>query len=185
MAQIIYISTDYLKKYTNLSSNIDDEILRPSIIKAQDLYISPFLGVSLDNELKNAIFNNTLTNIQTDLLTLIKKSQAEFTAYMAYVDVIFRFLNKAAQTGNSDNATPVGKDDLIYIRDIAYKNGQFYLQRIKEFLIDNKVDFPDWYNTFCKKGDDNYSTGIIYTDYNLKYQNPTYKNLNNNGFDII
>lgn len=176
MAQVIYVSIDYLTKNTNITSNVDANILRPSVIKAQDLYISPFLGKDLDNELKTAIQSTTgLTTIQVELLSLVKKAQAEFTAYMAYADILYRFLNKAATTQSSENGSAITREDLIWLRDIAKNDGEFYLRRVREFLIENKEIFPEWFKCFCYDNKQTYSDGIVYADYNLKYSNRRYR----------
>ena len=139
--QVLYINENYLKLNTNLSSNIDANLIRPTMIKAQDIYISSFLGTDLDTLLKAHIIANSLTTLEQDLLVIIKKAQVEFTAYLTYVDILFRWMNKSATSPGIENGTVINRSDLVYVRDIAKNQGEFYLQQAKDFLILNKATF--------------------------------------------
>lgn len=139
--KVLYINENYLKNNTNISQNVDTNILKPSIIQAQDLYITPFLGSELDTQLKEHITNLTLTPLEEELLSLIKKSQAQFTAYMAYVDILLRWMNKSATSPTVENGQNITKADLTYVRDIAKNNAEFYLEKVREFLETNQTTF--------------------------------------------
>jgi len=164
--EVLFISENYLKENTNLSSNIDVKLLKPSIIKAQDLFIENFIGKTITLELKNGIINNNLTNIQKDLLNLIKKAQAEFTCFLAYPDLMFRFMNKAITNPNVENGSNINKEDLIYIRDISRNQGEFYLNIVKTFLKDNKTYFPSFSENCTEK--QAFKFPIEFDDYSKK-----------------
>ncbi len=146
---VLYIDVAYLKKNTNLSSNIDDNTIFPNLRKAQDIYITPFLGSVLDAQLKDHITNNTVTQLEKDLITLLRKSQAEFTAYLTYVDVLFKWMNKSATSPSVENGTNISRNDLSYVRDISKDQGEFFLERARVFLCENKTTFPskNWDNS--------------------------------------
>lgn len=140
--QVLYINEDYLKRNTNLSGNIDSNTIRPTMIKAQDMFITPFLGKDLDKDLKNKILTNSLSSLEVELLGYIKKAQIEFTCYLSYVDILFKWLNKAATTPSVENGVNISRSDMVYVRDIAKNQGEFYLNEAKKFLDDNKSSFP-------------------------------------------
>jgi len=166
MANVLFINENYLKQNTNLSQNVDSNILRPSMIQAQDLYISPFLGKELDDLLKDHILNNSLTPIEIELLDLLKKSQAQYTAYMAYVDILLRWMNKSATSPSVENGTNISKSDMVYVRDIAKNNAEFYLEKAREFLECNKDIFNQ--KNWCKRK--TFSFGFDYDDCKPKYK---------------
>lgn len=143
---IIYIDEEDLKLNTNLNSNLDTVKIRPAIQKAQDIYISKFLGKELDTYLKDAIENETTTILDDELIEHLKKAQYEYTAYLCYVDILFNWVNKGALSGNAENASSINTKDLIYVRDIAKNQGDFYLNELKIFLELNS----DVYTTFKK-----------------------------------
>ena len=148
----IYITEDYLKQNTNLAQNIDAAIIKPNLRKAQDIYITEFIGSTIDQELQLAIINKNLSAPQKDLLNLIKKAQVEFTAYLCYVDVFYRFLIKSANIPGTEAGASMDKSDIIYVSDIATSQGEFYLNKVKNFLLENRNIFPSFYEKMCGNG---------------------------------
>ena len=57
----LYISTDRLKKDSAIGGSVDDNILLPYILMAQDRYILPVIGTDLKNKLNSDIQGNTLS----------------------------------------------------------------------------------------------------------------------------
>ena len=51
----LYISSTRLKKDTALGGSVDDNLIMPYILLAQDMYILPILGTDLDTKLKTEI----------------------------------------------------------------------------------------------------------------------------------
>jgi len=143
---MLYIDTLYLTENTNLSQNIDTAVLGPNIQKAQDIYISKFLGKPLDDYLQNAILTGMTTPTDTNLNILIKKTLAEFSAYCAYVDVLFKMMNKGLLNGSSNNGVVVSRNDMIYVRDISKSQAEFYLNEVKLFLDENEAEYVGLWN---------------------------------------
>ena len=57
----IYLSTSRLKRDTPIGSSVDDNLLKPQILLAQDRHILPVLGTK-DGKLKKLINNGTIDN---------------------------------------------------------------------------------------------------------------------------
>ncbi len=142
----LYLTTEFLKLVTNISDNVDIDIIRPNMIKAEDIYITPFLGIELDAQLKDHLKNQTTTALEDDLLVLIKKSSANYTAYLTYVDILFRWMNKSATTPAIENGTPISQSSLVYVRDITKNQAEFYLESARKFLYTNRNTFTSMRN---------------------------------------
>lgn len=147
----LYIDTQYLTENTNISQNVDVATLMPNIVKAQDIYISKFLGTEIDSYLKNAIEVNTLTSTDSELLVLIQKALAEYSAYCSYVDILFKMFNKGLLSGGSNNASIVSRNDMCFIRDISLEQATFYINEVKLFLDSHTTDYPSWNKCSDKK----------------------------------
>ena len=65
----LYISATRLKKDTALGGSVDDNLIMPYILLAQDMYILPILGTDLDTKLKTEIQGGTLAG---DYKTLVE-----------------------------------------------------------------------------------------------------------------
>ena len=57
----LYISATRIKKDTALGGSVDDNIIMPYILLAQDMFILPILGTDLDTKLKADIQCGSLT----------------------------------------------------------------------------------------------------------------------------
>ena len=154
----LYIDTQYLTDNTNISQNVDTSALAPNIIKSQDIYISKFLGKELDTYLKDQI-GTGLNALDNELVNLIKKAHVEYAAYLSYVDILFKFFNKGALTGNSNNGSFISRNDLIYVRDISKNQADFYLNEVRLFIEENVESYPQ-YKKIC--GDDTISRNPFY-----------------------
>ncbi len=69
MAEILFISDVYIKKYTQVNGAVDSQLLYPSVYLAQDKYLQPWLGTNLYNKLKDDIAANTLSGDYETLVT--------------------------------------------------------------------------------------------------------------------
>lgn len=141
----LYCDETTLKEITNLSENVDIDVIKPNLIKAMDIDIIPFLGFDLNTELQTAIINNTITPKQQELLNIITKAMAHFTAHRTYVDILFKWMNKSAVTPSVENGVNMNKNDMVYVKDIAKHDAEFYLKQAKNFLEKNKTDFPSYF----------------------------------------
>jgi hypothetical protein len=64
----LFISQQYLKDKSLINDNTDWELLQPSIIMIQDLYLQQVLGTPLFEDLQDKITDNTLSVDETNLI---------------------------------------------------------------------------------------------------------------------
>ena len=58
---ILFISVDTIKERTGLHANVDEKLVMPEILTAQDMYILPALGTGLYDRLQDGVAANNLT----------------------------------------------------------------------------------------------------------------------------
>lgn len=146
----LYISSGRLKKDTALQTSIDDNLIVPYILLAQDMHILPVLGTDLDNDLKTHIQNGTLGD-NLNNKTLVEKYiqpclvQFSFTQLLPFLRL--RFVNNAVVImGSNDQSSPASFDDLRPVMDTATNAAEFYRKRLIDYINDNIANFPK-YNT--------------------------------------
>ena len=69
MSRVKFISVDYLKRFTDIEDNVDDDKLVPFIYEAQDIHIQGALGSTFYDRLKQGVIDNDLNADETKLLT--------------------------------------------------------------------------------------------------------------------
>jgi len=145
MAEILFISDVYLKKYTQVNGAVDSNLLYPSVYLAQDKYLQPWLGTALYNELKTKIENETLAG---DYETLVTEYCQRVVLWWSMVEVLPSLVYKLdngtfAQrtsedgTGMSDNTM---KEFIVRYRS----NAEFYTGLLFDYLCANSNLFPEY-----------------------------------------
>ena len=142
----LYISATRLKKDTALGGSVDDNLIMPYILLAQDMQILPILGTDLDTKLKTEIQADTLANQYKTLVeTYIQPAlvQFAFTQLMPYLRL--RFVNNAVVVmGATDQSSSATYDDLKPVMDTATDAAEFYRQRAIDYLRNNSSSFPEY-----------------------------------------
>lgn len=180
-----FISTDYVYKYSVIENNVDADLIKKFIWKAQDLNIQAAVGQNLYQKLMNDCPNFTgyyLTLVQD----YIQPAQTEWCVYHALPFINFRLTNKAVSQKSSDNSNPSGIDDLKWLRDQVRNTAEFYSERIKDYIKNNPSQFPEFYtrkDSFeVKPNKTNYFSGIYTRGRSFEGPLPDLRNIDNCDF---
>ena len=60
-AEVLFVNPDYMKRITQLNGGVEDAVMVPAIILAQDKYLQQYLGTDLLNKLKAEVSAGTMT----------------------------------------------------------------------------------------------------------------------------
>jgi hypothetical protein len=170
----LYISATRLKKDTALGGSVDDNLIMPYILLAQDMHILPILGSDLDAKLKSDIQAGSLTgDYKTLVEDYLQKAlvQFSFTQLMPYLRL--RFVNNAVVVmGATDQSSSATYDDLKPVMDTATNAAEFYRQRMIDYLGDKgSAAFPE-YSSNTDAGELSPTTRNYYSGLNLDVNTP-------------
>ena len=142
----LYISATRLKKDTAIGGSVDDNIIMPYILLAQDMNILPVIGTDLDTKLKSDIQAGTLTGAYQTLVEdyiQVALVQFSFTQLVPYLRL--RFVNNAVVVmGATEQSSSATYEDLKPLMDTAENAGEFYRQRLIDYLRNNTSSFPEY-----------------------------------------
>jgi hypothetical protein len=152
MAYAQLIDTEYIFIHTTVDSNIDPGILEPSIVVAQDTQIQSILGYNLLGALMNKVDDETITqpgneNYLLLLNNFVQPALAWYSVYYALPEIQYRLTNKTILQKTTDNATATGLTELKYLRDNAKNIAEFYVQRIREEIVNNLNAYPEYFQS--------------------------------------
>ena len=144
----LYISASRIKKDTALGGSVDDNIIMPYILLAQDMFILPILGTDLDTKLKADIQGGSLTgDYKTLVETYIQPSLVQFAFAELAPFLRLRFVNNAIVImGANDQSSSASFEDIKPLMDRAKDAAEFYRQRLIDYIRNNTSSFPE-YNT--------------------------------------
>lgn len=135
--QVQFIDTDFLKEYSPLARNIDDDILVPSILKSQDINLQTILGSDFYERLKNGVINNDLNTDEENLIRdYIQMMLVEWTVYYTLPYLNFKLTNKSITQDSSEFGQPSGLDEVKYLRQNVRDVAEFYTKRLAKYLCD-------------------------------------------------
>ena len=161
----LYISSTRLKKDTALGGSVDDNLIMPYILLAQDMNILPILGTDLDAKLKTEIQADTVAGVYKTLLeTYIQPALVQFAFSTLAPYLRLRFSNNSVVVmGATEQSSSATYEDIKPLMDTATDAAEFYRQRMIDYLRDNSSSFPEYTSNTGSDLDpttNNYFTGI-------------------------
>ena len=170
----LYISSTRIKKDTALGGSVDDNLIMPYILLAQDMYILPILGTDLDAKLKSDIQGGSLAG---DYKTLVEDYLQKALVQFAFAELLpflrLRMVNNATVVmGATDQSSSASYDELRPLMDRAKDAAEFYRQRMIDYLRDKgTAAFPE-YGSNNDAGELSATTRNYYSGMNLDINVP-------------
>jgi hypothetical protein len=153
MDTVLLVSEQRMKQWTSLDNNIRIDVLTPSIIQAQDLYIQDTLGTPFYKRLKEGVIANDLTaNESAFLKDLVGPCLIQYALYLLLPSLKYKMVEKGILNGTSEETQSTTLDEMKYLREGALDTAQFYNQRMLEYLKDNPGMFALYTNPTANDG---------------------------------
>lgn len=173
MSNVLLISENKLKAFTNVNKSVDINVIRAEIGIAQDLQLQPLLGTKFYNHLLSCVSASGNTFNQNEL-TLVQDYISPYLIQVSYHEMIphlhFRTMNRAIVKGDMESATGVDIETMKYLRTIQKQRADFYMMRLQDYLIIGKGQglFPDYLSQNTEDG--------MVPNKAAKYNSPIYLN---------
>ena len=165
MSRVKFISVDYLKRFTDIEDNVDDDKLVPFIYEAQDIHIQGALGSTFYDRLKQGVIDNDLNADETKLLTdFIQPCVNWWALYYIIPHLNFKLTNKAVSSESSEYSVSADLAQTRFLRDDVKNFAEFRLRRLNKYMCDFNELFPEYNNPGndenMHKNTNDYNTGI-------------------------
>ncbi len=149
MAKALFASTEYVKKKSIISGNVDPDKMVQFIETAQDMHIQNYLGTSLYKKIQSLITGGTIGDAENekyrDLLDDYIKpmlawfTQAEYIPFAAYT-----LSNGGLFAHRSENGDSLDRETIAGLASRANDKASFYAQRFIEYMCDNGKNFEEY-----------------------------------------
>ena len=142
----LYISATRLKKDSAIGGSVEDDLIMPYILLAQDMNILPILGTDLDAKLKSDIQGGSLTGAYKTLVEdYIQPALVQFSFVSLVPYLRLRFSNNSVVImGATEQSSSATYEDLEPVMNTAENAAEFYRQRCIDFLRNNESSFPEY-----------------------------------------
>ena len=143
-----FLTFEYLVKWTIMDENVDANLVEPFILQSQDINIQTIIGNTLYVKLMNDIITTgTTTGYYLTLMTdYIQPAQAQWAIYHSLPFLNYKLTNKAVSEKSSDNSTVTPLETVQYLRNTIRDNAEFLSTRIREYIINNQTQFPEYFS---------------------------------------
>jgi hypothetical protein len=166
MANVLFISEQYLKDNSVINTNVEFKQLRESIMTAQDMQIQQAIGSPMFEELKTQVIANTVTAAN---LILIEDYLQRAIMYWVLADspllLSYKFTNKGIISHNSDNAVNASQNEINFLAQNYKKKAEWYTERVTAFLCANSTLYPTYAGAIPEGGispnQNEYTSGIF------------------------
>jgi hypothetical protein len=154
---VLLISDTMIKERTAIHGNIDPKLIYPDIKYAQDVYITPILGTSLDNKLKTLISGNTIsgpTNIHYKQLIddYLVDALIYYTLSELPTTISYQFWNKGVVRKQGENTELPTMAELMDIANKYKSRAEHYGQRMRLWIIQNAGSPNSWFPEYLNPG---------------------------------
>jgi hypothetical protein len=142
------LPVEYLFERGMVDSNVDVKLINNHILTFQEIQIQTVLGNSLYVKIMELVYDGNISGKYLELLTdWVCPALAHGSVYTALPYLNYKFTNRSVTEQNSQFGNPTGLDNIKYLRDDLRNKYEFFLQRVREFIVNNPSDFPEYYTT--------------------------------------
>lgn len=142
----LFISVTDVKNSGLVDENVDDQVIRASILDAQRIHIRDIIGSGLYDELDTQKQAGTLTALNTTLLTYIKDPLINWTLFEGIDSFNYKIRNKAIMKSNSENSQPADLQEIANLAGKFQNRAEYYDERLRRYLVQNQSSYPLYYN---------------------------------------
>jgi len=151
---VLLLSVQDLINGSYVQPNVDAQTLIPSIKLVQDQYLQPLLGTEFLNQLQTDFVNNALSTNEINLLNIyIKPMMCQYTMMENVFANSFKYTVKGLEQLRSDNSEPASQGTVEAFSERFRSAGDFYAQRLIEYLKFNYLLFPTYNESMVNQGD--------------------------------
>ena len=148
---VLLISEDYIKSITNISDNLANDYLLPSIKLAQDIDLESIIGTQLLEKIQELIYNNDISNQDNSMYKLLLDKYIQ--PYLAYATikhlaptVSYKLANQGVLRTDDEKSYNVTSNEVDKVSDYYNHLSNTYKKRLQLFLIANYNEFPEIVN---------------------------------------
>ena len=146
------ISVEYITDNTIIDKNVDAELITKFIDEAQDINIQQTIGYELYQKMMGLVSNNTIYDASNSdylflLTAFLQKTQAMWVVYHILPYLNYHLTNKSVNTKNSTYSQPSGLSELEYLRNDVKSKAEFYVARIREYIVNNPGLYLEYWTT--------------------------------------
>ena len=156
MANTLFITTAEIKSQSIINGNVDGDKFTEAIWTAQDLILTPLIGITLTEKLETLFIAGSGTIVAAPYSTLFNDYVKRGLIYHAASQVVqlnaFEFSNGGASKHEGENSVSVSRLEIETLVNKLIKIGEDYNSLMVAYIRANASDFPEYSETKTWEG---------------------------------
>lgn len=141
---IYFVTENYIKEHTAITANCDVKDIMPFIATNSDMWAQSVLGSYFYEYLLTKYNAQTLSAAEEILVAKIQP----LVAWRAASDAVFalsrKLKNKGIQRQDGEYSSSVELNELSFAMRHYSQKAEFYTERLRNFLKENKADYAEF-----------------------------------------
>lgn len=147
MKNTLLTSTDFVKSNTNISDNISDKFLLPTIKEAQNEDLRQVVGDTLLNKLKQLVYDGSIGDVENEKYKRLLDEAQYFLAYSAISKMVlltsYKLSNFGISTTSDEHINSPSFNEILAMKDLYIQKADYYKYQLQLFLLDNRNEYPE------------------------------------------
>lgn len=167
MAQVLLISPDEFKEATPVHGNVDEKLIRQSILACQDIFVQNIIGTGIYLQLKTQVSAGTLTALNTTLLNdYIQPAMRYWIMAEIIRPISLRYMNVGMEQKRTEMSNPISEKTITETENHYRNRAEWYAEQCTKYLCENSDDYPLFLNPgtgadVIVPNSNNYTTSIF------------------------
>lgn len=166
MTKALLVTERWLVENSVINENVSYALVRPTLVKVQEMRVQPILGSTLYNEIATQVVSGTTTALNQTLLDDYIAPVIREWMYLELPHVLaFKTMNQGMVRRRSQDADIMDMGEMQRVIDKARNDAEWYSERLTRYLCENSTDYPLFENPgsgldVIKPRKQNYTTGL-------------------------
>lgn len=153
MANVLLTNSTYIKSITNISDNVADKYLFPTINESQEIDLKNVIGERLLNKLKDMVQDQSINDPENEIYKeLLTKSQF-FLAYSVAsklaVILSYKIDNVGVYHTADENLAYASFGEVQHMEEYYQNKADFFKLEVVNFCLNNRSKLPELTDSQC------------------------------------
>lgn len=145
---VLLVSEDYIKTFTNISDNVSGDYILPAIYFAQRQGLEECIGTELTRKLQYLVGSGEIDLEKYEpYKRLLDDYIQDFLAFLALSEIIintsFKINNLGSNRTDDEKAYNLSYDETFKLKDYYRNKADYLMYRLQRFLIANYNKYPE------------------------------------------
>lgn len=146
---ILNLFADFIRKHSNVSSNIQDKFLITAIRESIDIDLQEVIGTKLLDKLSEFMVSEDEDEIFSELLNIVKYFVSYTTIARLAVISSVKIDNIGLNRTEDEKIKSLDMSDVFSVESFYYNKSDVYKRKIQKFIWANRKFFSTWLTNYA------------------------------------